>query len=261
MGSPRVSFWLAPLVAGLLASPGLSVQADTSAAGQAADGKVFRFNVSPNGYPPYLINEDGQTTGIMWDVVSEITDRLDYSLEAVKVPRKRVDQMLLDGVIDGTSRAREWTDRPDEFLFTDAIVDIEEVVFFPAGSSSDFRVPEDLYSLTLVTHLGYHYPALEPHFESGDIRRFDVPSDKDLFVYVLSGDDLDAAIADRLVGQWLLLKQDMQDDFRVGSSAVSRSGLRVMLRPGWQSFAEAFNKELAAMRENGEIEAILSRYR
>lgn len=261
MGSPRVSFWLAPLVASLLAFPGLLAQADTGAAEQTADEKVFRFNVSPNGYPPYLINEDDQTTGIMWEVVSEITNRLGYSLEAVKVPRKRVDQMLLEGMIDGTSRAKEWTDRPEEFLFTDAIVDIEEVVFFPADSPADFRVAEDLYSLTLVTHLGYHYPALEPHFKSGDIRRFDVPSDRDLFIYVVSGDDLDAAIADRLVGQWLLLKQGMQTEFRVSSSAVSRSGLRLMLRPDWQSFAKAFNKELAAMRENGEIEAILSKYR
>ena len=261
MGSPCGSFWLAPLAASLLAFPGASVLADAGAAEQAADEKVFRFNVSPNGYPPYLITEDDQPAGIMWEVVSEITDRLGYSIEAVKVPRKRVDQMLLEGMIDGTSRARDWTDRPEEFLFTDAIVDIEEVVFFPADSSTDFHVPEDLYSLTLVTHLGYHYPALQPHFDSGDISRFDVPSDKDLFIYVSSGDGLDAAIADRLVGQWLLLKQDMQHEFRVSSSSVSRSGLRLMLRPDWQSFAKAFNKELAAMRKNGEVETILSRYR
>lgn len=268
MGSPRVSDWIAWVAACLVLSAGAPAHANStpgsgplSAERAASENRVFRFNVSPDGYPPYLINEEGTTTGIMWEVVTRIAERLDYRVEAVRVPRKRVDQLLLDGVIDGTSRARAWTSRPEDFLFTDPIVDIEEVIFFPASAEGDFRVVEDLFSLTLVTHLGYHYPALEPYFRSGQIRRFDVPRDKDLFVYVLRGDEFDAAVADRLVGQWLLLKQGMQGRFRISSETLSTFGLRLMLRPQWQSFAEEFNRELAAMRRSGKIEAILSRYR
>ncbi|WP_225314456.1 substrate-binding periplasmic protein [Marinobacter halotolerans] len=227
----------------------------------ATDTKVLRFNVSPNGYPPYLITDGEQTSGIMWTVLEEIAGRLGYQLEAQKVPRKRVDQMLLEGFIDGTSRAKEWTSRPEDFVFTDPIVTIEEVVFFPSGSPHDFEVVEDLFSLTLVTHLGYHYPTLKPHFESGRIERFDVARDQDLFVYVLKGDGLDAAVADRLVGQWILFTKDMRDRFRASEATLSEVGFRIMLRPEWQSFATAFNRELASMRQNGEIEAILAQYR
>jgi len=262
MISPRVSFWLAPLAAGFLAFFSLPAPADTSANSQSdSESRVFRFNVSPNGYPPYLINGEDWTTGIMWDVVEEIAGRIGYRVEAVRVPRKRVDKLLLEGVFDGTSRAREWTDSPEDFIFTDPIVDIEEVIFFPKGSSEEFRVVEDLFSLTLVTHLGYHYPELEPHFESGRIKRFDVPRDQDIFVYLLSGEKMDAAVADRLVGKWLLLEQGSRDKFRISSSTLSQSGFRLMLRPDWQSFAKAFNKELASMHANGEIDAILSKYR
>jgi polar amino acid transport system substrate-binding protein len=268
MGSPRVSYWIASVAACLVASLGMSAHAETapgssgpSTGGSSPENGVFRFNVSPDGYPPYLIEEESRTTGIMWEVVTRIVDRLGYSVEAVKVPRKRVDQLLLGGMIDGTPRAKAWTDRPEDFLFTDPIVDIEEVIFFPANSPANFQVIEDLLSMTLVTHLGYHYPALEPYFQSGQIKRFDVPRDKDLFVYVLRGDEFDAAIADRLVGQWLLLKQGMQDQFRISSEVLSTSGLRLMLRPEWQSFARGFNRELATMRQNGEIDTILSRYR
>jgi polar amino acid transport system substrate-binding protein len=262
MGSPCVNFWIASLAATLCTPLGLPAHAETpEAKGLTVEDKVFRFNVSPNGYPPYLITDEDQTTGIMWTVVEEIAGRLGYRVEAHKVPRKRVDQMLLRGVIDGTPRAREWTSRPEDFVFTDPVVNIEEVVFFPSDSPHNFQVVEDLFSLTLVTHLGYHYPELKPHFDSGKIKRFDVSRDQDLFIYVLEGKVMDAAVADRLLGQWTLYSEGIKDRFRASPATLSEAGLRVMVRPEWQSFAEAFNKELAAMRKNGRIEAILASYR
>lgn len=262
MGSPRISFWPSFLVVSIfiLFSPARA-ETQTASAQSLSEDKVFRFNVSPNGYPPYLITDGDQTSGIMWAVVEEIAGRLGYRVETYKVPRKRVDQMLRNGDIDGTPRAKEWTNRPEDFVFTDPVVKTEEVIFFPVTSPHSFEVIEDLFSLTLVTHLGYHYPVLKPHFESGNIKRFDVARDQDLFIYVLNGDGLDAAVADRLVGQWILYIEGMKDKFRASSTTLSEVGFRIMLRPGWQSFAKAFNKELAAMRKNGEIEKILSRYR
>ncbi|MDL0432624.1 transporter substrate-binding domain-containing protein [Marinobacter sp. TBZ242] len=225
------------------------------------DERVFRFNVSPNGYPPYLISENGKQSGIMWDVVTAIADRLDYRVIPEKIPRKRVDQMIIEGYIDGTTRAREWTKNADNFIFTDPVVSIEEVLFVPRDSNLEFESPEDLFSLTLVTHLGYHYPALEPHFQAGRITRFDVSRDRDMFRYVLHGDDLDAAVADRLVGRWILLNEGMQDDFRTTSTALSEYGFRLMLRKDWADFAESFDRELQAMRESGELDEILANYR
>src|SRR5690554_6192224 len=135
-------------------------------AAQTNEQKVFRFNISPNGYPPYLIVDQGAPSGIMWDVVSLISERLGYELVAKKVPRKRVDQMLLDGYIDGTSRAEEWAHEPEKFLFTEPVVDIKEVFFTPISADQTYHLPQDLLSRTVVTHLGYMYPELQPYFES-----------------------------------------------------------------------------------------------
>lgn len=233
----------------------------TEDASSQTDERVFRFNVSPNGYPPYLITEDDKQSGIMWDVVVLIAERLDYRVVAEKIPRKRVDQMLMEGYIDGTTRAMEWTDNPEDFVFTDPVVSIEEVLFVPNDSQLQFEVPEDLLSKTLVTHLGYHYPPLEPYFESGDIKRFDVSRDRDMFQYVLHGDDLDAAIADRLVGKWILLNEGLQNQFRTTSAKLSEYGFRLMLRKDWAPFARSFNRELRALKESGRLDEILSNYR
>jgi len=223
--------------------------------------QVFRFNVSPNGYPPYLIVQQNQPSGIMWDVVSVVAQRLGYEVIAEQIPRKRVDKMLLDGYIDGTSRAREWADDPEQFLFTDPVVDIEEVFFAPAESGFSYQSPDDLVSKTIVTHLGYRYPLLEPYFEEGRIRRFDVSRDKDMFTFVLHGERFDAAIADRLVGKWILRNEGLRKHFEITSKGISNYGFRLMLRKDWHSFANRFNEELAKMKKNGELDAILANYR
>jgi polar amino acid transport system substrate-binding protein len=225
------------------------------------ESKVVRFNISPNGYPPYLIVDQGSPSGIMWDVMKAITDRLGYTLQAKRVPRKRVDQMLQDGYIDATSRAREWTDQPDQFQFTTPVVAIEEVFFIPTESSFHFNSIEDLYSRTLVTHLGYLYPSLEPHFEAGRIKRFDVARDQDMFTYALHGERFDAAVADRLVGKWILRNRGLKDRFRISEKGISHYGYRIMLRKDWGAFAQQFNRELTRLRETGELDNILSRYR
>ncbi|MBW4936257.1 transporter substrate-binding domain-containing protein [Marinobacter sp. F4206] len=227
----------------------------------ATDRKTFHFNISPNGYPPYLIVNERRPSGIMWEVVSLIGQRLGYEVVPEKVPRKRVDEMLLEGFIDGTPRAIEWTTQPDRFLFTDPVVPIEEVFFIPAESGLTYQSPEDLFSKTVVTHLGYHYPLLQEHFDSGNIQRFDVSRDRDMFTFVLHGNRFDAAIADRLVGQWILRKEGLQDRFRSTRMGISNVGFRIMLRKDWQGFADAFNTELKELRESGELDAILANYR
>lgn len=140
-------------------------------------------------------------------------------------------------------------------------MDIEEVLFVPRDSDLEFEGPEDLFSYTLVTHLGYRYPSLEPHFQAGKIRRFDVSRDKDLFHYVLHGEDMDAAVADQLVGKWILRNENMRDEFRTTSTKLSQYGFRLMLRKECEDFAASFNLELEAMKKNGELEKILSNYR
>ncbi|PXX91597.1 amino acid ABC transporter substrate-binding protein [Marinobacter vulgaris] len=254
-----------PLVLSVLT---LAIAAMVGPGALAAEGtgsqepeRIFRFNVSPNGYPPYLISENGTHSGIMWDVVKVIAGRLGYQVVPKEVPRKRADQMLSEGYIDGTTRAKEWMDNPEEFAFTKPVVSIEEVLFIPKDSELEFKSPEDLFSQTVVTHLGYRHPALEPHFQSGRIKRFDVSRDKDMFTYVLHGEDMDAAIADRLVGRWILLNEGMQNEFRSSSRTLSEYAFRLMFRKDWADFAEAFNRELEIMRENGELDEILANYR
>jgi len=248
---------LSLLVVALTTLLSLPAQGEDRQKGQ----NVFEFNISPNGYPPYLIVDGKEPAGIMWDVVELIAPRLGYEVKAHRIPRKRVDQMLTEGYIDGTPRAIQWTSEPENFLFTDPIVHVEEVFFFPEHSDLEFQSIEDLTGKTIVTPLGYVYPTLEPYFSEGRVNRFDVSQDRNMFRYLLHSKRFDAALTDRLVGRWILKTEGLDEHFRSSGKSVSQYGFRLMLRPDWTEFAQAFNKELATIRKNGELDAILARYR
>ena len=71
----------------------------------------------------------------------------------------------------------------------------------------------------------------------------------------------DAAVADRLVGKWILRNEGLRQHFDISSEGISNYGFRLMLRKDWQPFASQFNEELAKMKANGELDAILANYR
>ncbi len=254
--------WLATAVIPLASTVANASEPVTSSEPLNGENPTLNFNVSTSGYPPYLIHlGEDRYGGIAYEVVSRISERLGYHLKPHEIPRKRVDAMLQDGYIDATLRAREWTETPGDFLFTDAIVSIREVFFTPVESDFRFDGLEKLKDVTLVTPLGYHYPELEPLFESGIIGRYEVSDDRDIFTYLLHGRRLDATIADLAVGQWIIRQNNWQGRFRHSDQALSDYGYRLMLRQDWASFAEAFNKELAEMKASGELEQILNQYR
>jgi polar amino acid transport system substrate-binding protein len=169
--------------------------------------------------------------------------------------------MLLDGHIDSTSRAEKRTHEPEKFLFTEPVVDIQEVFFTPKHAGETYHSTEDLFSKTVVAHLGYLYPELRPHFESGAIKRFDVSRERDMFNFLLHGDRFDAAVVDILVGKWILKQDGLQGQFTTSVSGISSYGFRIMVRKEHQAFVNDFNAELARIRENGELAAILANYR
>ena len=222
----------------------------------------LRFNVSPEGYPPFLIVKAGEPiTGIMWDVINALAERHGYVVKPMKIPRKRVDSFIQRGDLDATARAREWTDHPHRFVFTDPVLQAKEVFFSRKSSPFVYHDKQDLDGKTIITHLGYHYPTLAPLFKSGEARRYDIQYDEDMFNYMLNGDHFAATIAVREVGQWILRQNHWKDEVYIDDHPVSTTGFRLMFNKAWAPIVKQFNADLAEMRRSGELDQILDRYR
>ncbi|MFE8070331.1 transporter substrate-binding domain-containing protein [Marinobacteraceae bacterium S3BR75-40.1] len=229
-------------------------------AGSSDDTPVLRFNISPNGYPPYtIVEEDGTVRGIMWDTARHILQDLGYRIQPEEVPRKRVNRMILEGHLDATPRARQWTRNPDRFLFTDPIVYTQEVFFSPREAPFHYR-RDSLEGRTLLTHLGYNYPELEPLFRSGKLQRFDVQHERMMFKHLLAGERFNLLIAERQVGLWIMKQEGIQDRVYVDDEPISHVAFSIMFAPRYKALVKDFNEALEAMKASGELQAIIGRY-
>lgn len=227
---------------------------------RGAAGESIRFNIGPEGYPPYMINEaDSPPRGIMVEVLQTIAAKHGHTVNIAGIPRKRVDIRMQNGTLDATPRAKEWVSDPEAYAFTDAVVRARDVLFSRREEPLTFDTIDDLIGKTLGTHLGYRYPLLEPYFDTQQIRRRDADDELAMLRMVL-GKRTDAAVINELVGAWLIQQNDWQDKFAVATQEIQGFDYRIMFRKEWHAFVQQFNQELQRMRDDGTLEHIIAAY-
>jgi polar amino acid transport system substrate-binding protein len=78
--------WFTAFAIGFVCLPSLLAFSLYASAAPENNQKVFRFNISPSGYPPYMIVGQDAPSGIMWDVVALISERLGCQIVAKNPP-------------------------------------------------------------------------------------------------------------------------------------------------------------------------------
>jgi polar amino acid transport system substrate-binding protein len=214
-------------------------------------------------WPPYLVKEiNGKIHGIMIDVMKEIASRHGFSVKIAPLPEKRAIRGITGGDIDAYSKAKEWVDNPNAYLWTDPVLDSTDVLIFPEDRPVRFEKPDDLKGKQIGAILGYRYPLLEPYFADGRIKRDDVKKDSLMLAKLLKGRD-DAAIINKLVAFWVIRQNpEFRGKFAFSEKAVGKAGVCFMFttKQNWGPFIETFNKELTAMKTDGRLDAIVRKY-
>jgi len=220
------------------------------------------INIGPNGFPPFMIKEEGKPpSGIMLEVLQKIASKYNYIVRAVEVPKKREVLQTESGEINANPIAKEWVPNPENYEFTDVIIEVRDVLFSSISHPLKYDEIEDLFGKIIGTHLGYKYPMLDFHFEDNIIQRSDNNSEKSMLAMVLMM-RTDAAIVNEIVGKWLIKKKpDWHGKFNISKKDVGGFGYRIMFNKSWKPFVTKFNQELSAMKKNGELERIISKYR
>jgi polar amino acid transport system substrate-binding protein len=223
--------------------------------------EIIVFNTSPKGYPPYMIKEAGkQSSGIMVEILQIIASKHGYVVKTKGVPRKRVDNQLKTGGLDATARAKEWVPNPENYEFTDVIVRASDVLFSLEKTPITFQKIEDLFGKRIGAHLGYKYPMLDIYFKDNRISRNDTANETAMLTMVLK-ERTDAAVINELVGKWLIRQKHWQGKFVVSEKEIGGFDYRIMFNKKWRSFVQKFNQELTLMKQNGELERIISKYK
>lgn len=219
------------------------------------------FNMSPTGYPPYMIyNENKNPSGIMYDVLKKVASKYDYAVEVAGIPRRRVNEWLDSNKLDATPRAKEWVPNPDDYVFTEPIVVARDVIFSLIKSPVDFNNIEDLFGKRIGTHLGYKYPLLDQYFKDKKMFRDDANNEIAMLKMVLFK-RTDAAIINELVGLWLIKENNWQGKFSISKKDCGSVDYRIMFNKKWIPFVDKFNKELVKMKKDGTLNNIINRYK
>ncbi len=220
--------------------------------------KVIRFNVTPKGFPPYVISTP--PAGIMFDVLQHVAQQQNIQLVAKRIPESGVYILLDNDKLDTHASALEWVENPEKYLFSDPVLKVRDVVFTRKESSFKFNKVEDLFGHSIGVHTGYSYQSLSMYFKSGKIKRVD--SNNELYMLnMLSRSRLDIAIITEHVGLWLIKNNNILQKFKISKKAIDTTDYRFVFTKKWQPFVKAFNDELAVMKKNGKIKHIFSKYR
>ena len=218
----------------------------------------IRFNVTPQGFPPYVISTP--PAGIMFDVLKHIAQQQNIHVVPERIPENRVYTLLDNNKLDAHASALEWVERPENYLFSDPVLKVRDVVFTRENFPFNFNKVEDLLGRSVGVHTGYSYQSLSQYFEDGKIKRLD--SNNELYMLkMLSRNRLDIAIITEHVGLWLIKKNKIKQRFNISKKAVDTTDYRLVFSKNWQPFLIEFNKALAIMKANGKLKEILSRYR
>lgn len=225
--------------------------------------KQIVFSIPPDGYPPYLIDRN---SGILVDVLQIIAGKNGYSVIVVKIfPEIREQKMHQNRKVDVRANSKEWTENPDDFIFTDPIVEHEDVLIYLKLKPIQFGQIDDLLGKTIGTMLGYTYPFFEAHFADPNmpIERHDVTS-RESMLEMLLVKRVDCAIINKLVALWTIKQnKKYQGQFDFSGASVGSVGYRLVFLKSakWRFFVDSFNDELAIMKQNGELEEIIGNYR
>ena len=226
--------------------------------------KEIVYSFPAEGWPPFLIKHpNGDTSGIMVDVLKAIAHKHEYTLTFKLYPEKRAVIKFKKREIDIFPKAKEWVKNPEQYLWTDPILMMENSFWVRKSATIVYNSPEDLIGMKLGTVLGFNYPKLEPYFADKRIDRINAISGPAM-LEMLSQNRTDIAIMEKRVALWLISQTpELQGKLKFIPNPLEVVGNRFMFNnePKWKVFVTLFNQELTRMNEDGRMEKILDKYR
>ena len=193
--------------------------------------KVLIFSNISEWAPYATSSEFSASPGILLEVLFQFLDLNNTTFEIQPYPNQRQFLKLKRGKIDSFPRAKEWTDNPDQYYWTDIIINSVDHLILRKESTFQFSKTEDLFGKNLMTIHGYGYPTLDQYFESKQIRKLSVYSYNKLYDRILNS-NIDGGITDKLVALWKFKNSENLDinRYRFSKRPVHSAGIRFIFR-------------------------------
>lgn len=222
---------------------------------------ALRYAVTSESWEPYWIVSDGQVSGIFNDLMQALDQQLGVSLEADSPqPPLRAQKHFLDAVVQlECCVSMAWRNTPEQSevsLWSDPVLDAEEVLIFPPGKAFPFNRLQDLQGRIISTVRGYGYVG------SQYFTRSDSPNGVAQLYSVARG-RAQAGIIDRLELAYIFAHHPevRTSPVRVElGPVVNRSELRMRLHRSRAELLGPINAAIARLHKDGTLAQIIERY-
>lgn len=226
-----------------------------------AASEPLRFAANTSwGMPFARFEGERMAGGIMFDLAAALAETVSSPVIHVPLPRKRVEGASLAGEIDVRCYLNpKWTDAPDAYQWTEPLFELNDVIF-GGIAARPLRVASDVAAGSIMsTVLGYRYPALDPLFQSGQIKREDTIDQEKVLLKVTAG-RTPYGISNQLTLDWYR-RSTPRHELADWKAVIATSAIHCALPKAslWQGppLLEALN----SLKRTGRIDAILRNYR
>jgi polar amino acid transport system substrate-binding protein len=215
------------------------------------DGQLTVCSDMP--YKPFEFEEDGETKGFDYDVVSAMGDQLGVEVEFVTTPFDSIIPALAAGNCDMIASAMTITDeRAEQVDFTEPYFDADQSLLVLKENEETYATLDDLAGKTIgvqVETTGATYAA-ENTPEGATIKEFQTGDE--MFPALISG-DIDAALQDLPVNAYRATTDPEQ--FVVTETFPTGEQYGFAVAKGSTDLLDALNGALAASKEDGTYDA------
>ncbi|CAM2007967.1 substrate-binding periplasmic protein [Acanthopleuribacter pedis] len=227
----------------------------------SATAQTARVRITTGDWPPY----NGKSLpggGIANALIQAAFCEVGIEIEFGYFPWSRSLKLAVEGDWDASAIWAHTTDRQEHLLYSEVIVDGEDVFYYIRGTPFDWAHLDDLKGWKVGGTIGYSYTALSD--EKGvpvvDLER--APSDLLNFRKLLAG-RIQVFVADRRVGAYLLNHHFTQEE----RDRIVRHPRAIQTVPYYLVFSKkasnaaylhhAFNQGLASLREHQDQETFI----
>lgn len=217
--------------------------------------------VTGNNYEPY-VDERLPAGGMMTELVSRTLEEMGESSEITFAPWARGYQETLSGRYAATFPYVYTDDRAENYLFSDALVDVETRIFVrQADSAQDFA---DLVGRRLCQPLGYALVEEVRDRMDGITMEVDRPASMSNCFRMLERARTDFIYSIESLGQLTAMEElgDL-DSIRMLDEVVASTSLHFIVprnRPGAEQLIDDFNAALDSLHSQGLVAEIQQRH-
>lgn len=221
--------------------------------------RAIRFSVTESWAMPLMRHDHGHAAGgILYDLHIRLAEKVGRQAEQLILPRQRVQQMLEHGEIDVRCYVNPaWLQESHyQYIWSLPFMVQRDLLVARHGETS---LPGSHAGERIGTVLGFIYPTLEPQFASGLVQRDDARTQEQVLEKLAAG-RYRFAVSNQLTLDWFNRAQASGQHLQpLGELASDLIACLVRDEPDVPT--QQLLRAMVQMKQDGEFDAILARYR